>query len=314
MEKKEFIPLCEQKASRAEFNNALHEYFMEKVLPLYEQNFFHENNTPTVYFTAGLPGAGKSRLKALWSDSHESLCATVDLDDLRGYLPYMDMLLDQDEASASALSQKDAAHLVMHLRNYLQEHKISYIFDSSFRNCNSVKIELAKANNAGFNSRVGFISASIYEAFQGVCQRYVAQKRAFGTGRFVAPALIEEGYLAMGDSITLANSLCDELVVYDRQGEVLFNSHTDSDLDLKTIVLSGNARFLESDKASLESFMEEWRAIISEMKELCAPELILVEAQRAYESLALEIDPTYRSAKIQELTEIAHAVHEIEST
>lgn len=110
------------------------EYFKTNILPdLKEKYSFESSDNPTAYFTAGLPGAGKSKVAERWKDDNENIIV-IDADELRKEHPNSSKILKKFGAGASEITHPDAVKWVSQLKEEAIKCKTDYILDSSMRN------------------------------------------------------------------------------------------------------------------------------------------------------------------------------------
>jgi len=204
-------------------------YFKERIMPTLKNDFdFSTQKQPVAYFTAGLPGAGKSKVLDGWQKENSDIIV-IDADELRKVHPRSAEVLNKYGADSSEITHPDAVKWVKQLKEKAIDNRANYILDSSMRNPKSAEIEIGQAIKNGYDVKVTMVAVNEYESLQGVFDRYANQyEHNSKEARFVNPNLITEASTSIKESAATIDKLpVKDFKIVDRDMNVIYDkSHT----------------------------------------------------------------------------------------
>ncbi|WNI20423.1 zeta toxin family protein [Streptomyces sp. ITFR-16] len=178
--------------------------------------------TPTVVFLIGQPGAGKSRLTELVAAALNRHGGFVDIDsDLyKPYHPSYDDLMAQDDTLMAAYTRADGRAWMALAEAYVRDHKLHAIVQETSQNAAAVEEKMLAYRTAGARVEALFMGVSQAQSNQGIDARYIQQLADRGQGRLTVQSNADESYagiLELADRVD-ASRLADLVSLY-RRGE-----------------------------------------------------------------------------------------------
>ncbi|MFI6209156.1 zeta toxin family protein [Streptomyces sp. NPDC051041] len=195
--------------------------FRERIVPdLLEGRASQE--TPTVVFLVGQPGAGKSRVTEMVAAQLNRHGGFVDVDsDLyKPYHPAYAALMAQDDTLMAAYTRADGRAWMAQAEQYVRDHGLHAIIQETSQNAEAVEQKMRAYRAAGARIEGLFMGVPQAMSNQGIVARYFEQLADRGQGRLTVQANADESYrgiLELADRVD-TNTLVDLASVY-RRGE-----------------------------------------------------------------------------------------------
>lgn len=179
--------------------------FHERIVPqLLDRRAPQE--TPTVVFLIGQPGAGKSRLTEMVAGVLNQHGGFVDVDsDLyKPYHPAYDALMTQDDTLMAAYTRADGRAWMAQAEEYVRSHKLHAIIQETSQNAQAVEDKMLAYRRAGARVEALFMGVPKAMSDQGIGSRYFEQLADRGQGRLTVQSNADESYhgiLVLADSV-----------------------------------------------------------------------------------------------------------------
>jgi len=185
--------------------------------------------TPTFLLIAAQPGAGKTGL----ADASKSYLrerggyVRIDADRLREALPYYPELARQDPLNASARSQHDAGLCVQELRKRAIEEKRNVMEEGTFRSPDDAERFVRALKDAGNRVELRILAVPPEQSRLGIYQRYEQQIAGGIVPRNVKDAYHDAAVAGLKQTIVRIEGQVDRCTVFNREGDVLYDSVKD---------------------------------------------------------------------------------------
>ncbi|MFD5588828.1 zeta toxin family protein [Streptomyces sp. NPDC127063] len=195
--------------------------FRERIVPdLLEGRASQE--TPTVVFLVGQPGAGKSRVTEMVAAQLNRHGGFVDVDsDLyKPYHPAYAELMARDDTLMAAYTRADGRAWMAQAEQYVRDHGLHAIIQETSQNAAAVEEKMRAYREAGARIEGLFMGVPQAMSNQGIVNRYFEQLADRGQGRLTVQANADESYqgiLELADRVD-QGALVDLASVY-RRGE-----------------------------------------------------------------------------------------------
>lgn len=178
--------------------------------------------TPTVVFLVGQPGAGKSRVTEMVAAQLNRHGGFVDVDsDLyKPYHPAYAELMARDDTLMAAYTRADGRAWMAQAEQYVRDHGLHAIIQETSQNAEAVAEKMRAYREAGARIEGLFMGVPQAMSNQGIVARYFEQLADRGQGRLTVQANADESYggiLDLADRVDAA-ALVDLASVY-RRGE-----------------------------------------------------------------------------------------------
>lgn len=261
-------------------------YFEKYILKKLEQRFeMKTSKEPMAYFTAGLPGAGKSKILHQWEQEKKDILV-IDVDEFRKEHPFNTKILERFGTQASEVTQKDASKWAMLTRNEALQHKIDYILDSTMRNPKSAEFEIKKAQKKGYSVEVKMLAVNEFESLEGVFNRYAMQyQHNSKEARFVDPSLVLESKDSILQSIDSIDKLkIDKFTIVNREMEILYDQNKSYQQSAKEIIQE-KTDLKNWDKSKIDKLVENWDKVLTKLENIKAPQTIQESAKHIKKDL-----------------------------
>ncbi|MGV9920823.1 zeta toxin family protein [Streptomyces cellulosae] len=195
--------------------------FRERIVP----DLLHgraSQETPTVVFLVGQPGAGKSRVTEMVAAQLNRHGGFVDVDsDLyKPYHPAYAELMAQDDTLMAAYTRADGRAWMAQAEQYVRDHGLHAIIQETSQNAEAVEQKMRAYRAAGARIEGLFMGVPQAMSNQGIVARYFEQLADRGQGRLTVQANADESYrgiLELADRVD-TGTLVDLASVY-RRGE-----------------------------------------------------------------------------------------------
>ncbi|UUU32201.1 zeta toxin family protein [Streptomyces sp. CA-210063] len=178
--------------------------------------------TPTVVFLVGQPGAGKSRVTEMVAGTLNRHGGFVDVDsDLyKPYHPEYARLMAQDDTLMAAYTRADGRAWMAQAEAYVREHGLHAIIQETSQNAAAVEEKMRAYGDSGARVEALFMGVPQAMSNQGIVNRYFEQLADRGQGRLTVQSNADESYagiLELADRVD-RGALADLASVY-RRGE-----------------------------------------------------------------------------------------------
>jgi hypothetical protein len=196
--------------------------FRERIVP---QEFAGRipQETPTVVFLVGQPGAGKTRVGQRIGEVLDRRGGFIDVDsDLyKPYHPAYDDLLRQDDTLMAAYTRADGRSWMAQAHQYVRDHKLNAIIQETSQDGEAVAATIRAYRAAGFQVEAMVMGVGEAMSRQGIINRYHEQVKDRGSGRLTVQRNADESYRGIIDLAQLVDDGClaDRVGVF-RRGEV----------------------------------------------------------------------------------------------
>ncbi|MFD9042236.1 zeta toxin family protein [Streptomyces bottropensis] len=181
-----------------------------------------EQQTPTVVFLIGQPGAGKSRVTEMVAGAlnRHGGFADVDSDLYKPYHPAYARLMAEDDTLMAAYTRADGRAWMAQAEAYVREHGLHAIIQETSQNAAAVEEKMRAYRDSGARVEALFMGVPQAMSDQGIVNRYFEQLADRGQGRLTVQANADESYagiLELADRVD-RGALADLASVY-RRGE-----------------------------------------------------------------------------------------------
>jgi len=266
--------------------------FEKEIIPRFIKRFdFTPSKKPTVYLTAGLPGAGKSALvEEMINESKNSKIFIANSDEMRPYHPKYHKAVENFGGNAGVAIHKDATIFSNKLIEYAIKCKTDFIIDSTLKDPKKAEELILTLQNRKYFIKATMIAVNEYESLHGIYNRFAYQYEANpATARFIDSKFIIKGKEAILESVKmLYRKNIDELKIIDRDHNLLYNSKVNRQTP-STIIK--NATSLQNfSKEKLSNLIDIWDTLIIKLKNIQAPTEIIKSAKEINEQLRKEIN------------------------
>lgn len=178
--------------------------------------------TPTVVFLVGQPGAGKSRVTEMVADklNQHGGFADIDSDLYKPYHPAYAELMARDDTLMAAYTRADGRAWMAQAEQYVRDHGLHAIIQETSQNAPAVEEKMRAYRDAGARVEGLFMGVPQAMSNQGIVNRYFEQLADRGQGRLTVQANADESYrgiLELAQRVD-AGALVDLASVY-RRGE-----------------------------------------------------------------------------------------------
>lgn len=207
-------------ADRYKLTEAQHQAIFDKRIKPHLFADAKPMNRPVGVVFGGQPGAGKS--PAVDAAVHELKgrggAAQIIGDDLRGYHPSFGRLMELDDKTAAFYTDRDTGRWVEKAIAYAKQQQFNVVIEGTMRDGNKVAETLQALRGSGYEVDVRAIAVNERVSWQGVLQRYEAQKADRGSGRMTAPQAHAAAYEGMPRTLERieAERLADRVTIYKR--------------------------------------------------------------------------------------------------
>ncbi len=157
--------------------------------------------TPTVVFLIGQPGAGKSRLTeevARVLNQHGGF-VDADSDLYKPYHPSYEALMAQDDTLMAAYTRADGRAWMAHAEEYVRSHKLHAIIQETSQNAQAVEDKMLAYRRTGARVEALFMGVPKAMSDQGIVSRYFEQLADRGQGRLTVQSNADESYRGIRD-------------------------------------------------------------------------------------------------------------------
>jgi hypothetical protein len=265
--------------------------FEKDIIPRFSKRFdFTPSKNPTVYLTAGLPGAGKSALvEEMIKESKNSKIFIANSDEMRPYHPKYHKAVENFGNSAGIAIHKDATIFSNKLIEYAISSKADFIIDSTLKDPKKAEELISALQDSKYFIKVTMIAVNEYESLHGIYNRFAYQYEANpATARFIDAKLIIKGKKAIAKTVKmLYRKNIDELKIIDRDHNLLYDSKVDKKAPCTIIKSATNLENFSKER--LNSLLNIWDKLIIKLKTIQAPTEVIKSAKEINTQLRKEV-------------------------
>lgn len=186
------------------------------------------SDRPVAVIFGGQPGAGKSAAveDAVQAMASRGGAVQVIGDDLRPFHPRYAALMASDDKTAAFYTDKDSGRWVEKSIAHAKEHRLNLIIEGTMRSPAVVAETMHGLRQAGYEIDARALAVTERLSWQGVMQRYEAQKQDRGSGRMTAPHSHRDAYNGMPETLGRIERerLADRVTVYRRGGQAIYSN------------------------------------------------------------------------------------------
>lgn len=183
---------------------------------------------PRVVFLVGQPGAGRSRIAPYLVADLNGTRATlhIDGDRLRAYHPEYGRLLRERASEAADLLDPDAAKWAHRLAADAMQQRVNVVLVTTMRDVGGTKQLAEMFRKSGYRVEAVVVATPERVSLLTVFQRHEATRQRQGAARYVRPAVHDQAYQALPNSLADAEKqqLFDQVRVITRQRETVYDS------------------------------------------------------------------------------------------
>jgi len=258
-----------------------------------DYNFSYQNN-PTVFLSAGLPGAGKTNLineeKLVMQGDSNLEVFIANSDEMRPYHPRYKEAVQLFGAEAGSAIHHDAVIFSDKLIDYALEERADFIIDSTLRDPKKTEEMISKLQAENYNVKVSMLAVNEYESMQGILNRYAEQYRDNPiTARFVDQRFIKVGKEAMPISAEVIDGKnIKQFKILDREHNLLYDSTKDFDKSAKDVMIE-STKLSNFSSEKIDRLTSSWDEVINKLREYDVPLDIQNKANVIHDELKSEL-------------------------
>jgi Zeta toxin len=289
--------------------------FREEIVPR-EFAGLTPQETPTVVFLVGQPGAGKTRVGQRIGDVLDRRGGFVDVDsDLyKPYHPAYDDLMRQADTLMAAYTRADGRSWMAQAHEYVRSHKLNALIQETTQDGEAVAATIRAYRAAGFQVEAMMMGVGEAMSRQGIVNRYHEQVKDRGSGRLTVQRNADESYRGIIDLAQLVDDGClaDRVDVF-RRGEVEpryrnaldRNGQWEQPPELPAAIVRErnrpwtvreSAEFLQVQGKLHTEMGPEWSERLDDIDDLAAPQLASVTLLSDHDLSQLAAQPDSRYA------------------
>jgi hypothetical protein len=183
---------------------------------------------PRAVVFGGQPGAGKSAaVDAATTEFNDSNGVVVIIgDDLRAFHPEYDRLMSQDDSTAAFFTDRDTGAWIEMAIAFAIQNRMNMVVEGTMRDAGKVKATLSMLRQADYETDVRALAVNERLSWQGIMQRYEAQKRVRGFGRMTTRESHDAAYKGMVLTLTSIEQekLADRISLFKRGNELVYEN------------------------------------------------------------------------------------------
>lgn len=287
------------------------EVFEAKILPKLEASFdLSSKEQPTLFFTGGLPGAGKSGIvEAIQSKYKLPQILIADPDAFRKFHPDIEEIQERFGPDASQLTHPDASQFAKHTVGEALDRRANIIKDGTLNSAKGLEILVKESKALGYEHEITIKAVNEYESLQGVFGRYAGQYAEDPSkARFVPPSYVKESKSNIEETAERIKALdVKSFRVIDRDNNLIYDQSIHVDASPKALMQEATdlKNYPQEKIAALEN---NWDSIISKLKEIDAPKHVQQSAREIRHELAKELHPVSARVMTKENAIVAGGV------
>ncbi len=274
--------------------------FQEKIKPVIFKDIKTVSTSPVAIISGGQPGSGKSRMLDLIAQEFGELSATAVIigDDLRGYHPYYESYIEQNDQTAALKTNPDVGLWVEKALTYAKSIPCHIILESTMRVSNTVKSTLQSLRAANYCTEAHILAVNERLSWQGVLQRYEHQRLDRGTGRMTPLGFHQTAYNGMMDTLQKIEQekLVDKIIIYKRGAVILYENNLQNGqwqyepLAYDTVIAERNRTWTQQEKIEYaENYNKLLSLVIRPERKATEQEIQTIETLRAQAYVELSL-------------------------
>lgn len=207
----------------------LRERFETRIVPylddLCEQARDGSSWPPVLVYTAGQPGAGKSRANERAAQARPSLVPIIG-DDLRQFHPAYAQIMRDDPASMPERTAHASGQWIAMSAHYLRERRADVLIETTLRSPEAMASTIASFREAGYVVEMRVVAVPEEVSRLATIERYAGQVTSTGVGRWTPSDMHDAAYAAAPHTVEclISSGAVDRFVLEDRAGRVLVDS------------------------------------------------------------------------------------------
>jgi hypothetical protein len=134
--------------------------------------------------------------------------------------------MERDDKTAAFYTDRDSGRWVEKSIAYAKENRLNLIIEGTMRSPAVVADTMQSLRQAGYEIDARALAVNERMSWQGVMQRYEAQKQDRGAGRMTAPHSHRDAYNGMPETLERIERerLADRVTVYRRGGQAIYSN------------------------------------------------------------------------------------------
>lgn len=207
--------------------------FRERIVPTLFSGAKPAQGRPVAVVWGGQPGSGKSPALEASARELDARGGAVQVigDDLRAWHPKYAELLARDDKTAAFYTDRDSGRWVEKAIEHAKANRYHLVIEGTMRSPDTVARTLTGLRDAGYETHARALAVAERVSWQGVVERYEAQRADRGSGRMTAPhshTAAYEGVPATLERIE-RDRLADRVVVQRRGADVIYDNRLAGD-------------------------------------------------------------------------------------
>jgi hypothetical protein len=186
------------------------------------------SSQPVAVIFGGQPGAGKSAAVEAAMNEFGPRGGAVQIigDDLRGFHPRYDELMQKDDTTAAFYTDRDTGRWVEKAIAEAKARHVNVVIEGTMRNGDTVAATMESLRKADYQIDARALAVTWRLSEQGILQRYENQKADRNVGRMTTPEAHKAGYDGMLQTLERIerDKLADRVTIYRRGAEVIYSN------------------------------------------------------------------------------------------
>lgn len=204
----------------------LRERFIRRVIPYIDAQRPEPDSAttrpPVLVYTAGQPGAGKSRANERAAHERSRLVPVIG-DDLRRFHPDYNRLMSESPLEMPNVTAKASGAWVAMAASYLREHGHDVMIETTLRSKDAMAATITAFRESGYVVELRVLAVPHEVSRLSTIARYTGQVERSGAGRWTPSAAHDEAFNKAPETIRslIAAGAVDRLVIEARDGKTL---------------------------------------------------------------------------------------------
>jgi len=285
--------------------------FDTKILPELQNKFdFTAQEQPTLFFTGGLPGAGKSKIVDEIQEKYDKPNIIIaDPDAFRKEHPAIKIIQKEFGHNASIITHPDASRWAKRTLDEAMTQKADIIKDGTLNSATNLEKLLEKASANGYKAEIQIKAVNEYESLEGVFGRYANQYASKPhEARFVPPSYVKESKVKIEQTAQKIQEMdVHAFKVIDRDGNTIYDQALHKE-DSAQQMMQEATDLKNYSKEQQGLLQEKWQSTIHRLKEVNAPAHIQRSAKEIHHEFNKELHPISARVMTKENAIIAGGV------
>jgi predicted kinase len=248
---------------------------------------FSPSSKPTVFLSAGLPGAGKTNLIYTAKNSNEKMFI-ANSDEMRPSHPNYEQAVKLYGSEAGSAVHHDAVIFSDKLIAYALDKRVNFIIDSTLKDPKKTEALLTMLQKHNYHIKVSMIAVNEYESMHGIFNRYVEQYKLYPmTARFVDKRFIDIGKVNIPLSAEIIHHKnIQEFKIFDRNHKLLYDSTKEVEKSVREVMINAINLNRFSPK-KIKKLNTSWKSLMMKLEKAKVPPHIMLKAKEIYEELEI---------------------------